>query len=311
MATDVRRPRLSISPSRRAFLRLAAVGASGAAALRFGLLSGRGTDGGDGLLLAPVYPQREGPFGESQLRQWAAALMPERAAFYLDPGNCWAQVAGDIYAMSLDQRRAALDSFFANFLHGADYAEFIYWLSQIDFSKSASAAPSADEVQPLAGWLNTWTKGSSGIRNRTEEPAVVRVRNAGDTLADLNPLSLMLQWEDAVAMPKTGPEFQYPDALIAGQAVAVYAFGRAAMQLGRIAQRERQRGAQPGATIAGAAVELVMGGIQAIADQDTFGVRPQAALLARLAASGHLLVGTSVAGRLVFARIQNLAGGQS
>ena len=311
MAADVRRPRLRISPSRRAFLTLAAVGTSGLAALRFGLLTGRGTDGGDGLLLAPVYPQRDGPFGESQLRLRAASLVPERAPFYLDVGNCWSQVAGDIYAMSLDQRRSALDSFFANFLHGADYADFVFWLSQVDFSKPASAAPSAAEVQPLAGWLNTWTKGSSGTRNRTEEPAVVRVRNAGDSLADVSPLSLMLQWEDAVAMPKTGPEFQFPEALVAAQAVAVYAFGRAAKQLGPIAQRERLQDGQPGATIAGAAVELVMGGIQAIADQDTFGVRPQAALLARLAAGGHLLVGTSLAGRLVFARIQNLAGGQS
>jgi len=306
MATQLQLPRLGAS--RRAFLRLFVAAASGAVALQPRQLTGLAASPGDEILMRPTNPGPAGPFGADQLRAKAAALAPARSAVYLDSANCWSQVANDIYVMSRAERQAALSAFFSDFAHGGQLADFVFSLSEVNFSHAAALPPSPADVAALDTWVRLASRDTSTPDRFAEKTAGLDVRRLGQSLQDVSQFSLLLSWERGQALPKAGSEFQ-EQMVIAAEGVAIYAFGRASEQLLPIVRSERGSQAIRGASLAASAVELVLGGLQSIAYQNALGRRSEAVRLARLAAAGFLLLGRSHAGDLVFSRVERLAGG--
>lgn len=298
--------------SRRAFLRLIAAvggGLAGTGAIRAGIGLGAATPVGPPYFAKLPAPGPDGPHGEVRAREKAAELVPERAGLYLDRKNCWREVDGEIYNLLPAERRAALASFFADFMHGEDLAEFAYWLSEVDFSRAASQMPTEDEVHALELWLTAmgnYVEASGGYGPRSAIAKASLVEPEAD-LSRVSPASLTLSWEEGRALPKEGPEFADWSMILTAHGVCVHAFGRAAKQLLPFARAERARGYRGGGSIIFSTVEAVLGGLQSLQYQDALRRRSQAVLVARVAARGYLLLGGADGGGLVFARLQHLA----
>src|SRR5260370_30809771 len=180
MATQPQVPRLRAS--RRGFLRLFVAAGSGAVALQPRQLSGLAATPADEILMRPTNPGAAGPFGADQLRAKAAALAPARSAVYLDSANCWDQVANDIYVMSRAERQAALTAFFSDFAHGGQLADFVFSLSEVDFSHAAALPPSPADVAALDPWVRLASRYTSTPDRFPADTARLDVQPLGQKL---------------------------------------------------------------------------------------------------------------------------------
>ena len=200
----------------------------------------------------------------------------------------WDQISDLIQAIPRGSRHQAFRDFFADFVHATDVADFVYWLSLANLSIPVGPAPTSAEASALCKWLLKRTG-----------PPTCQIRKLGAPLADVEPISIMMDWSTAVAMPKIGPEFQ-GEMVMVSSGMSVAAFRPAAAVIELLAQSQGITPWTTHATIAGAALELLLGGIQSISYQNAIGRPPQAALLAQIVSRGFLLVGQNSHEELVF-----------
>jgi hypothetical protein len=200
-------------------------------------------------------------------------------------GHYWTDFGRILRALP-NTAEPGLGHLFRDFTHGEDLARFVLTLSRVDLASDAGPAPHPAEL----GLLSTSLFGSNS--------SSFDVAPATAGWEDIRAYELTLDWDQALAMPKVGPEFD-TNMVVAAAGVALAAIEPAANHMQSLIEKDTNAiGMSPLGYCLG---QVVLGGLQSIAYQNALRRDPASAiLLANLLARSYLFLGQRGDGRLVF-----------